>query len=157
MHPWAHNWTHYNIEDLSIKLTALLVRGWLALVTVPRPAPDADGPERRRRSIRSSTSEHRPAAMEKGKGLARRWAVELPDASSSSPAVPDPPGFTRSAPDAVTPTPPRSSLRCFALCPAIHVPALDRRTTPLERASARTPRLHGRRRFVRSVAYSCLV
>ncbi|XP_066392078.1 ER membrane protein complex subunit 4-like [Miscanthus floridulus] len=38
--------------------------------------------------------------MEKGKGLARRWAVELPDASSSSPAVPDPPGFTRSAPDA---------------------------------------------------------
>lgn len=85
--------------------------------------------------------------MEKGKGLARRWAVELPDASSSSPAVPDPPGFTRSAPDAVTPTPPRSSLRCFALCPAIHVPALDRRTTPLERASARTPRLHGRRRF----------
>ncbi|KAL6648113.1 hypothetical protein ACP70R_012337 [Stipagrostis hirtigluma subsp. patula] len=36
--------------------------------------------------------------MEKGKGLARRWAVELHDASSSS--VPDPPGFTRSAPDA---------------------------------------------------------
>ena len=54
--------------------------------------------------------------MEKGKGLARRWAVELPDASSSSPAVPDPPGFTRSAPDAVTPTPPpppRSPLRWF--------------------------------------------
>ncbi|XP_062215541.1 ER membrane protein complex subunit 4-like [Phragmites australis] len=40
--------------------------------------------------------------MEKGKGLARRWAVELHDASSSSSsaAVPDPPGFTRSAPDA---------------------------------------------------------
>ncbi|CAD6211252.1 unnamed protein product [Miscanthus lutarioriparius] len=38
--------------------------------------------------------------MEKGKGLARRWAVELPDASSSSPVVPDPPGFIRSAPDA---------------------------------------------------------
>ncbi|KAL6838264.1 hypothetical protein ACP4OV_031936 [Aristida adscensionis] len=46
--------------------------------------------------------------MEKGKGLARRWAVELHDASSSSssssPAVPDPPGFTRSAPAAVTPS-----------------------------------------------------
>nr|CAB3495882.1 unnamed protein product [Digitaria exilis] len=40
--------------------------------------------------------------MEKGKGLARRWAVELHDASSSSAssAIPDPPGFTRSAPDA---------------------------------------------------------
>ncbi|VAI05463.1 unnamed protein product [Triticum turgidum subsp. durum] len=40
--------------------------------------------------------------MEKGKGLARRWAVELHDASSSSssPAFPDPPGFTRSAPEA---------------------------------------------------------
>ncbi|CAL4939519.1 unnamed protein product [Urochloa decumbens] len=40
--------------------------------------------------------------MEKGKGLARRWAVELHDASSSSAshAAPDPPGFTRSAPDA---------------------------------------------------------
>jgi len=40
----------------------------------------------------------RAAAMDKGKGLARRWAVDLHDASSS--AVPDPPGFTRSAPDA---------------------------------------------------------
>ncbi|XP_044981437.1 ER membrane protein complex subunit 4 isoform X2 [Hordeum vulgare subsp. vulgare] len=40
--------------------------------------------------------------MEKGKGLARRWAVELHDvsSSSSSPAFPDPPGFTRSAPEA---------------------------------------------------------
>ncbi|KAF0913599.1 hypothetical protein E2562_023312 [Oryza meyeriana var. granulata] len=41
--------------------------------------------------------------MEKGKGLARRWAVELHDTSSSSSShssVPDPPGFTRSAPDA---------------------------------------------------------
>ncbi|KAM0890210.1 hypothetical protein ACQ4PT_027191 [Festuca glaucescens] len=39
--------------------------------------------------------------MEKGKGLARRWAVELHDASSSSSsAFPDPPGFTRSAPEA---------------------------------------------------------
>ncbi|CAD6253181.1 unnamed protein product [Miscanthus lutarioriparius] len=54
--------------------------------------------------------------MEKGKGLARRWAVELPDASSSSPTVPDPPGFTRSAPDAATPTPPRSSFSLVWLC-----------------------------------------
>ncbi|KAJ4791718.1 ER membrane protein complex subunit 4 [Rhynchospora pubera] len=38
--------------------------------------------------------------MEKGKAMARRWAVDFSDSSSSShPTVADPPGFARSAPD----------------------------------------------------------
>ena len=84
---------------------------------VPVSIPDAAG----RKNASGGAPGHRSPsigapAMEKGKGLARRWAVELPDASSSSPTVPDPPGFTRSAPDAVTPTPPRSSFSLVWLC-----------------------------------------
>ncbi|TVU46982.1 hypothetical protein EJB05_06556, partial [Eragrostis curvula] len=43
--------------------------------------------------------------MEKGKGLARRWAVELHDGSSSSsgPTVPDPPGSPDPPPTRYTP------------------------------------------------------
>ncbi|KAG6488474.1 hypothetical protein ZIOFF_049717 [Zingiber officinale] len=38
--------------------------------------------------------------MEKGKGLARRWAIEFADSSSSSPSdIPDPIGFSRSSSD----------------------------------------------------------
>lgn len=130
----------------------------LAPVSSPRRRrpPDAGGgaPGRRSPIIGSA-----PPAMEKGKGLARRWAVELHSASSSSPspAVPDPPGFTRSAPDAVNPySSPRSSVLWFALYPGIHVLALARRTTPRVRASGRTQRPHGRRRFVRSLGPICV-
>ena len=89
--------------------------------------------------------------MDKGKGLARRWAVDLHDASSSaaSSAVPDPPGFTRSAPDAVSPATPLAPTG-FPLAwvhgAGIHMVPLPRRTTPPARASGRTPRPHGRRR-----------
>jgi hypothetical protein len=73
----------YTIEDLFIKLTA--PQPQLGLALLPVSSPDADGrknasggaPGRRSPSIG-------PPAMDKGKGLARRWAVELPDASSSS-------------------------------------------------------------------------
>lgn len=44
--------------------------------------------------------------MEKGKGAARRWAVDFSDLSSSShTTVADPPGFARSTPDLVLPIP----------------------------------------------------
>ena len=46
--------------------------------------------------------------MDKGKGVAvnRRWAVDFTDnsASHSSRDIPDPPGFTRSSPDQVSPS-----------------------------------------------------
>jgi hypothetical protein len=44
--------------------------------------------------------------MEKGKGMARRWAVDFSDSSlSSHTTVADPPGFARSTPDLVGITP----------------------------------------------------
>jgi hypothetical protein len=52
------------------------------------------------RSTKRARQQQRSLAMEKGKGLARRWAVELHDtSSSSSSAFPKPPGFTRSTPE----------------------------------------------------------
>lgn len=108
--------------------------------------------------IRRLPHPHRPPAMEKGKGLARRWAVELHDASSSSSShssIPDPPGFTRSAPDAVLPLLPPPVFRPTALfsSPSRLDRGIDscallasRRTTPPARGSGRIPRPRGRRR-----------
>lgn len=81
--------------------------------------------------IRRLPHPHRPPAMEKGKGLARRWAVELHDASSSSSShssIPDPPGFTRSAPDAVLPLlPPPSFVQLlYSLPPPAWIAGLTR-------------------------------
>ena len=134
------------------KLTAPLVFVFVASCRLPSTPILQNSEPKQNREIRQQ--QQRPPAMEKGKGLARRWAVELHDASSSSSssAFPDPPGFTRSAPEAVPSSFSLLSCNCsFPRCDrGIHVLFfLARRTTPPPLGSARRPRPPGRGRFAR--------
>jgi len=125
----------------------------------PRLDPRRSRPQKRqRRSTRSSISEHRRAGDGEGKGPSSPLGGGAPRRLLLLPHRPRPARLHQIRARRGNPySSPFVLFAGLALYPAIHVLALARRTTPPVRASARTPRLHGRRRFVRSVPYLCLV